>query len=207
MTSDTPRLGRPKDPEKRAAILEAGKRLFPQHGFDGTSMDAIAAAAGVSKLTVYSHFADKGTLFQEVLREKCTEQLPDQLFKVDPEAPIEKQLRDIAQGFFNLIVSPEAMALHRMMCAQPSDTLGRLFWEGGPQILCVHMSQFLAAEVAAGGLDIPDTERAAHQFFCLVKGEPHARLSYGCTKLLGPADIEAHIDSVIALFMRAYGPK
>src|SRR5690348_17437726 len=63
--------GRPKDLEKRAAILEAAKRLFPQHGFEGTSMDAVAAEAGVSKLTVYSHFGGKEALFIETVRCKC----------------------------------------------------------------------------------------------------------------------------------------
>ena len=79
--------GRPKDLEKRAAILEAGKRLFPRHGFDGTSMDAIAAEAGVSKLTVYSHFNDKETLFKSVIEAKCEEQLPPALFLADLATP------------------------------------------------------------------------------------------------------------------------
>ena len=55
--------GRPKDPEKRNAILEAAMQLFPSRGYDGVSMDALAQAAGVSKLTVYSHFEDKEALF------------------------------------------------------------------------------------------------------------------------------------------------
>ena len=46
--------GRPKDLAKREAILEAAKCLFLRHGYAGSSMDAIAAHAGVSKLTVYS---------------------------------------------------------------------------------------------------------------------------------------------------------
>ncbi len=53
--------GRPKDLGKRASILEAAKRLFIEQGYLGVSMDQIAAAAGVSKLTVYSHFGDKET--------------------------------------------------------------------------------------------------------------------------------------------------
>ena len=59
--------GRPKDLGKRDAILDAAKRLFATHGFDGTSMDAIAKTAEVSKLTVYSHFGDKESLFREVV--------------------------------------------------------------------------------------------------------------------------------------------
>src|SRR5690606_2086124 len=72
--------GRPKDLEKRAAILDAAKTLFPERGYEGTSMDAIAQAAGVSKLTVYSHFQDKDTLFVEAVKAKCEELLPQDLF-------------------------------------------------------------------------------------------------------------------------------
>ena len=50
--------GRPKDQAKRLAILEAAKTLFMRNGYEGSSMDAIAAEAGVSKLTVYNHFTD-----------------------------------------------------------------------------------------------------------------------------------------------------
>ena len=44
---------------KRQAILDAAKSLFLTHGYANTSMDAVATLAGVSKLTVYSHFTDK----------------------------------------------------------------------------------------------------------------------------------------------------
>ena len=60
-TSTPAARGRPKDPAKRAAILDAAEKLFLSQGFTGTSMDAVAKEAGVSKLTVYSHFSDKET--------------------------------------------------------------------------------------------------------------------------------------------------
>src|SRR5690606_31620579 len=66
--------GRPKDLEKGSAILDAARRLFTTQGFDGASMDQIAAAAGVSKLTVYSHYGDKETLFAEVVKSYCEQQ-------------------------------------------------------------------------------------------------------------------------------------
>ena len=102
--------GRPKDLEKRAAILEAAKRLFTTQGFDGTSMDAIAAAAGVSKLTVYSHFQDKERLFTAAVECDCEEQLPAELFLADLKGPIRKQLMTIAAAFFALVTSEEAIA-------------------------------------------------------------------------------------------------
>jgi TetR/AcrR family transcriptional regulator, mexJK operon transcriptional repressor len=61
-------LGRPKDMAKRQAILDAAKSLFLTNGYANTSMDAVRAWPGVSKLTVYSHFTDKETLFSSAIK-------------------------------------------------------------------------------------------------------------------------------------------
>jgi TetR/AcrR family transcriptional regulator, mexJK operon transcriptional repressor len=204
-TALKPAPGRPKDLEKRAAILEAAKRLFPKHGFEGTSMDAIATEAGVSKLTVYSHFKDKDTLFHDTVAAKCAEGMPHEIFDFVKGAPVRAQLHAIAHKFFELIVSPEAMSLHRLMTAQPEPKLGKLFWEAGPRKTQAELARFLRAEIEAGVLDIPDPDRAASMFMSLLKGEPFARLSYMCCPHFGEADIEAHIDAVVDFFLRAYG--
>ncbi len=52
---------------KRHAILEAAADQFRKHGFEASSMDKIAALAGVSKRTVYNHFPSKDELFAETL--------------------------------------------------------------------------------------------------------------------------------------------
>ena len=109
--------GRPKDLEKRAAILGAAKRLFTTQGFDGTSMDAIAAAAGVSKLTVYSHYQDKERLFTAAVECVCQEQMPPEIFNADLKGPIRRQLLTIARAFFELVTSEEALAIHRTIVA------------------------------------------------------------------------------------------
>src|SRR5690606_15521911 len=87
--------GRPKDPNKRAAILDAARRMFSLHGFEGASMDQIAAEAAVSKLTVYSHFGDKSALFSTVVRMYCEQSLPDPLFEPSPGVPLRERLMDI----------------------------------------------------------------------------------------------------------------
>jgi TetR/AcrR family transcriptional repressor of mexJK operon len=205
----SPGPGRPKDLEKREAILEAAKRLFPEHGFDGVSMDAIAAEAGVSKLTVYSHFKDKGALFAETVRAKCEEQLPPALFSADLKGPLRKQLRGIARGFFDLIMSPEALAMHRMMTtqAQTDSVLPQMFWDAGPRRVTEGLAQFLRAEVEAGELEIADVQRAASQFLCLLKGEMHARRMFGCCQTLSVRDVDAHLDATVDFFLRAYAPR
>jgi TetR/AcrR family transcriptional regulator of autoinduction and epiphytic fitness len=52
---------------KRQAILKAAAEQFRAHGFEATSVDKIAAAAGVSKRTIYNHFPGKEELFAETL--------------------------------------------------------------------------------------------------------------------------------------------
>ena len=60
-------MGRPRSASAHARVLEAAGRLFAEHGIDATSMDAIAAASGVSKATIYKHWPDKGALCLEVM--------------------------------------------------------------------------------------------------------------------------------------------
>jgi TetR/AcrR family transcriptional repressor of mexJK operon len=200
--------GRPKDLEKRAAILAAAKRLFPLSGFEGTSMDAIAAEAGVSKLTVYSHFNDKETLFVAAVRARCQDQLPDALFDVDITGPVRGQLVAIARAFLALITSNEAISLHRLLTSSGSTPkLAQLFWEAGPLRMRQSFELFLKQEVEAGKLDIPDTTRAASQFFALLKGELHARLLCGCTQTLTEHDIDDHVRATVDFFLRAFEPR
>ena len=170
-------------------------------------MDQIATEAGVSKLTVYSHFGDKESLFGAAVRAKCEEQLPPGLFLADLEGPIRGQLMTIAQAFFALITSEESIALHRMMTSQAQPTkLAQLFWEAGPKKLQAAFEAFLQAEVDGGQLEIPEVWRATSQFFCLLKGELHARMMCGCSEPFCAQAVEEHIAATVDMFLRAYSP-
>ena len=197
--------GRPKDLGKRAAILEAAKRMFTAHGFERVSMDQIAAEAGVSKLTVYSHFGDKETLFSEAISAKCGEQLSQGLFAVDPNSSLREQLLGIGRAFVALINSEEALAIHRVVTTQPPPAkLGQLFWNAGPRLVQEALESFLRDEIAAGALEIPDVHRAASQFCCLLKGEMHMLLLCGCIECIDPIEAEAHVQATVDMFLRAY---
>lgn len=200
--------GRPKDPGKRAVILAAAKALFPTRGFERTSMDAIARAAGVSKLTVYSHFQDKDALFVEAVQERCDELLPSGLFLPRVEGSPREQLTAIAQAFFRMVTSPDAMAMQRMLAVQlPAGShLPQLFWDAAPRRVCDALAGFLRGQHDAGRLHVPDPALAASQFFCLLKGEYHARLSCGYPLQWSAADVDHHVDATVDLFLRAHSP-
>ncbi|POA17080.1 TetR family transcriptional regulator [Pseudomonas sp. FW300-N1A1] len=200
--------GRPKDPAKREAILGAAKRLFLSNGYANTSMDAVAAEAGVSKLTVYSHFTDKETLFSSAVMAKCEEQLPTLFFELPDEMPIESVLLNIARGFHLLINSDESVKLHRLMMTLGSQDpkLAQIFFEAGPQRMVHGMEHLLGKVDQSGALRIDKPRNAAEHFFCLLKGAGNFRLLYGCGEPLTGDTAEAHVREVVGLFMRAYQP-
>ena len=200
--------GRPKDLGKRAAILAAATRMFTTQGYEGASMDQIAAEAGVSKLTVYSHFGDKEALFASVVRAHCETRLPPALFEPTPGTPLRERLLAIGRAFYAMVTTPESVAGHRMLCTPQlaGSPLSQLFWEAGPQRVHDAFGTLLRRRIDAGELAIDDVPRAAGQFFALLKGEPHARRVFGCcgADAEGEADIEAHLAASIDMFLRAY---
>jgi AcrR family transcriptional regulator len=60
-------MARTPSVQAHARVLAAALELFSEHGIDATSMDAIAGKSGVSKATIYKHWADKGALCLDVL--------------------------------------------------------------------------------------------------------------------------------------------
>jgi TetR/AcrR family transcriptional repressor of mexJK operon len=198
--------GRPKDLVKRKAILEAAKSLFLSRGYDGSSMDVIAAEAGVSKLTVYSHFTDKETLFAEAVKSKCEEQLPELLFELNDDAPIDQVLLGIGRGFNALINSRESVELHRVMVslAAQDSKLSRLFYEAGPQRVLNGMEALLRRADQHGKLRVSNPLSAADHFFCLIKGGANFRLLIGCGDAPQGDAAEAHVRDAVSVFLRAF---
>lgn len=198
--------------EKRAAILEAAKGLFVRNAFAGTSMDAVAAEAGVSKLTVYSHFGDKDNLFREVIRARIQDLLPENTYDFDPSADIGETLLNIALTHARLDCDKEAVGTFRAIlsdCRQGNPRYGRLFWEEGAMRTHALMERLLGRAVDARLLDIEDVHRAAVQFLALIKGDLMMRRMFGCDDCphAYAAEIEATARAGVATFLRAYKPR
>ncbi|MHC8410041.1 TetR/AcrR family transcriptional regulator [Pseudomonas sp. Hz4] len=78
---------------KRDAIIQAAIAEFRANGFDITSMDKIAATAGVSKRTVYNHFPSKEELFAEILNQLWARVREEQKTPYRPDLPLREQMR------------------------------------------------------------------------------------------------------------------
>lgn len=201
--------GRPKDMEKRASILEAAMALFPSRGYDGTSVEAIAQSAGVSKLTVYSHFADKETLFGAAVTECCAQMLPHRLFEPEAGLPVRASLQGIGRAFLDLMMDERAIALHRVMISQAGQDrrLAEIFFSAGPRAALQEMESFLHAANAEGSLQVESPAHAAEHFFSMLKGVRHMRVLVGLGAPPPPAERDAHVSEIVQFFLRAYAPR
>ena len=204
--------GRPKDMEKRAAILSAAKALFIRNAFAGTSMDAIAADAGVSKLTVYSHFGDKDNLFREVIRARIQDLLPEETYFHDPQVDIGETLLRVALTHAHLDCNAETVGTFRAIlsdCRQGNPRYGKLIWEEGATRTHGLLERLLSLAVDAGQLEIDDAARAAQQFLTLIKGNLMMRQMFGCAEC--PQSYAEEIESTaragVVMFLRAYKPR
>ncbi len=198
--------GRPKDLAKRAAILQAAKTLFLKLGYDGTSMDAIAAEAGVSKLTVYSHFNDKESLFSAAIEGHCANRLPPLCFDLALEAPIEQALYTVACRFQDMLNDAEAIDLHRLMVgmAAQNPALTLLFFNAGPQRAINEMARLLQQAHDQRKLDIPDVTMAAEYFLSSFSGCTHFRRILGIDTQSDAAASAAYAREIVQRFLRSY---
>jgi AcrR family transcriptional regulator len=203
-TINTAQRGRPRSSKKRREIMRAAIELFTRNGYEGTSVDDVAAAAGVSKQTVYSHYGSKENLFGLAVSTVCKQSGMD-ADAIDMQAPPEQVVRQIARQFMELITSPEATRVHAV-CTVSTEThpeLGRLFFAHGPQQAVGVVAQYLTAQAEAGTLAISDGQQAAWQLLSMLKAEAQMRLQFKL-KPLGKAESEAYLESCVNMFLRAY---
>lgn len=108
---------------KRGQIRDAARRLFLQYGFDGTSTDAIMAAAGVaSKETLYRYYPNKEELFADVLRHLTLEHpdnrvLMDSTRSVRTTQELRTLLASLAHELLTSMMRPDYLALIRLIMA------------------------------------------------------------------------------------------
>lgn len=206
LNPDDPSRGRPKDEEKRVAILSAATCLFMTNGFDGTSMVDVAKEAGVSKQTVYSHFSSKQQLFKSAIDAKMQDYLPKKALTSVARHTLEADLIAIGHHFCQLIFSDDAVGMHRILAgaASKNDKLASIFWETGPDEVLAQFAHLLDHYVASKDIQIDDTMEAAQHFAALLHGNYHTKRIIGLIKSIDDIPLEQHVTTAVKHFIRAY---
>ena len=201
------RTGRPKSEQKAEAILLAASERFLSKGFQGTSMDAVAQRAGVSKQTVYSHFANKEELFKACIHAKVAGYGFDETTTVDAR-DLRTALMKVARRFVDLLLDPEVVAMHRVVMGEATSQprIAALFFDSGPKRTKAAVCAFLQQQVDAGRLAIAQDRLlyAAVQLLNMAIGMYQLQLLLCLRDAVDEAEINAQIEHAVDDFLRLY---
>ncbi len=203
------RQGRPKDSAKREDIVLAATQLFFKNGYELTSLDAVARKAGVSKLTIYSHFVDKKDLFRAIVQKRCDDiGIPIDLQEYE-QLSAEAALLAISRKALDKILRPESIRLIRIIHAESlhGPDIPNIFYDVGPGRVIQAFTGLLQRFYQQDKLHIPDPAYASGQFFSLLKGEMLQRILFLHAPLPSEEKVEAHIKATVSFFLSIYGPK
>jgi TetR/AcrR family transcriptional regulator, mexJK operon transcriptional repressor len=195
---------------KRRAILEAATTVFLRNGYLGTSMDEIAALAGVSKQTVYKHFADKERLFSEIVTatvDEIADPNYDEVLNLRDTGDVERDLRDFARRQLRAVMEPRLLQLRRLVIGEAGrfPQLGRLFYERGPGRTIDALATMFERLASRGALDLDDPRIAAAHFNWLVMSIPlNQAMLLGEDEPATPAQLRRYADAGARAFLAAY---
>jgi TetR/AcrR family transcriptional repressor of mexJK operon len=199
------RRGRPRDPERRRRVLDAARRQFHANGYERTSVDAVAADSGVSKMTVYSYFPSKEALFAAVIASRTGNTFgPDKLDHGDPAQP-DKVLRKVGAEFLRLMRNEQVMGQFKVLyAAAPQQREAcAAFYREGPQRLVGELAAYLRRVHECGSLRIGDPEVAADQFLAMFLGAAYIASMLGLGKPSKAEDTRLLAENV-SVFIRAH---
>lgn len=193
-------------------MLELSLGVFVKNGYVGTSTDQLAAAASVSKQTLYKEFGDKEGVFAALIEFAC-----DRVD--DPFAPLVERMREaasaeeavglIAEQFTRSIMNPQVQQLRRLVIAEAGrfPHLGRLYWERGFLRVIGSISRCLDTLHDRRLLDVADSTLAAHHFAGMMLWIPSNQTMFaGEPYPVTEAELARIIETGAAAFFRAYAP-
>lgn len=120
-TRRTVRRGRPPkehEGEVDERILDAARKVFLARGFEGASIDEIAAAARAGKPTIYARFGDKRALFTAVVQRDVLSRIAQFSSEAPSDGTIEQRLTRLGIALLNWTLDNERMALMRLAAAE-----------------------------------------------------------------------------------------
>ena len=210
----TPGPGR--SARKREDIIDTATALFLRYGYHSTSMDQIAADAGVSKQTVYKNFADKEQLFSDIVLgvTRNSDAIISELTSVLDSAEIKTAsdlkaaLTGLAGRYLDAVLQPHVLALRRFVIAEAErfPDLARSYYEQAPARGIEIIARHLQAYIDRGMLQADDPYLAAAHFAYLALAIPQDKAQFCPHEPPSPAERERITSEAVRVFLAAYQP-
>jgi TetR/AcrR family transcriptional regulator, mexJK operon transcriptional repressor len=190
----------------RRRILEAANELFLAHGYGSTTIEAVAARAGISKRTFYHRFDDKAMLFAAVVHEIIEQIRPPAGVPLVEGATLRDVLRRLAGMILRAALSPQAIALHRLVMAESArfpELVRAVHGDGGTREAITLIADLLARELRDSAPSAEDRAFAAEQFIFMVIALPQRR-AMGFGKPMTVPELVVWADRVVGLFLNGW---
>jgi len=184
-------------------ILAVATELFLTEGYGSTSIEAVAAGAGISKRTFYHRFDDKAELFAAVVHRIIGQIRPPADVPLLQGTSLQKILRRLAGLLLQAALSPQAEALHRLVTAESVrfPNLARAVYEEGwvrqaTTLIC----DLLARELHAARFTKELCTFAAEHFLHMIVTLPQRRIM-GLDVPVTANEIDKWADRAVSLFL------
>ena len=190
----------------RQRILEVATELFLEEGYGSTSIEAVAARAGVSKRTFYDRFEDKAALFAAVVHYIIEHIRPPADVPLLAGANLSQILRRLAGLILKASLSPQAIALHRLVTGESSrfpELATAVENDGGQAEATALIAGLLSRELPKIKFTPEDEVFVAQQFIYMVVAVPQRRAT-GFGVPMTPAELELWGDKAVTLFLEGF---
>ncbi|CAN7593066.1 TetR/AcrR family transcriptional regulator [Phenylobacterium sp. LjRoot219] len=205
-----PGAGRPTREQaelRHEELLDRALELFLEKGFELVTMEAIAAAVGMTKRTVYARYEDKSALFRAAVQRAIERWvIPVEALQAVETEDLEATLVAIARIRQANAISPVGLRMQRIVNAESyrfPEILHAL--EHGTRPTIVYLAGLLSRYAQQGQLHIEDAEIAAATFLSMVIGGPTRSIVLG-----GPVDeaaLEKRIQICVRMFLNGVRPR
>jgi len=183
-------------------LLDKALDLFLEQGFERTSIDAIAVAAGMAKRTIYSHYADKETLFRAALQRAIEEWIvPVEQLRALEGADLEETLLAVARLLVANIMKPEGLRLLRITNAESGrhPEISAYTYRFGTERTIAYLADLFQRRVGPGAAGPDEWNEAAIAFLYLVVCGPPTMTAWGMT--LDLQQVDRHTCYCVRLFL------
>ncbi|SOB80046.1 transcriptional regulator, TetR family [Sphingomonas guangdongensis] len=209
METGTKTRGRPRDPAKREAMLDAARTLFLRQGVDAVTVDHVTAAARVSRDTYYNNFENRDALLAAVIARESERIAGDAFLDDDHAEGVREALIRYGERFLRFLADPDAMGWEPMILHlhRHRPDLARSFFDIGPRRAWRALEQIITAGQRRGDLSPIDPAQAVNDLIGLWQGSWRVELVYGCRAPLDEGEVQRRARQGVDVFLGAVGTK
>jgi TetR/AcrR family transcriptional repressor of mexJK operon len=191
--------------KKEQEVLRVASDYFLGHGYKGTSINAMARDAGISKESIYRYFSSKKKLFEAVILKELSDYRKrfDFLHVGYETMPLEAGLRQAGVSMLRAVSNDRVLALRRLVFqeAARSPDVGETYYAIGPQAAYGHLESLFEAHR-------PESEftssQLAEYFAAMLLHKKMLQRECSVSKSLTRSEIDEHVERVTSIFLSRF---